>query len=299
MPRIKPQEFQQNSQRFQVKGDSSDSLFRFWRNDSVKRSLQILTLLSSCVLIGCGQGIERSDRRQTKGASLDAVPAAPVTFTFALPDRKQLRLENGAIDSLITGYYYRIQGEGKNCPAEEVHEKAGPYDDGMLINVTVISSCNYLITIELGEYLGESPTIGLKATKINFQDQIQALLSERCASCHPSYTDYAAASAAGRAIVLATESESMPPNAPLPGSEIAMLLSWADHGYLEKDPAAELSPVAQTLGRVFYRNNNNDYLQNYELFGRSNYELRRSLWLQAAGQSAGIRTSQLYTFLAE
>lgn len=266
----------------------------------MKKSLQFFTLLSSLLAMACGQEITRIDQRHTKGASLDAVPMAPVNFTFALPDRFTLRQEMASIDTLITGYYYRIQGEGKNCPEGELHEKAGPYDDGMLINITVYNTCNYLINIQLGEYSDPNANLGIKATNINFQEHIKGLLTERCASCHPSYSDYTAAKDAGRAIVLAAEGETMPPNQPLPGSEIALLLSWADHGFPEKDPLAEtVGPVAKSMGRIFYRNNNNDYLQQYELFGRTNFELRRALWLQPDGQNLGIRTSQLYTFYAE
>ncbi len=261
----------------------------------MKRSLQLFSLLTCAAAIGCGQEVERIERRQTKTASLDAVPNSPVEFTFTLPDRATLRQQIPNIDEMITGYYYKIQGEGNNCPRSEVHEKSGVYDDGMLLKLTVQSSCNYLITVQIGEYSEPSGPAALKATTINFTDHIKPLLSEHCASCHPSYTVYSEAKAAGRAIVMSAENETMPPSRPLEDMSIAMLLSWADHNYPEIDLKAE-APSSLALKRILYRNNNNDYLQSYELFGRSSYELRRSLWLQPEGQAAGLSTNQLYTF---
>lgn len=260
--------------------------------------MKIRVMIVTCfslVLMACG-GETRSDKRQEKGISLDVLAYKPVKFEFMLPDRSTLVSESPDITAKLTGFFYKIQGEGEACPESEVHEDAGSYDDGRLISLNVISACNYLVTIKIGNFQAPA-TAALTATTVNYQEHIQGLVQQNCVSCHASYASYAGVKDAAKAMVMAVENESMPPTAPLAGSEIALFLAWADSGFLENNPTASLpSPQEQSLNKVYYRNDNYDYIQSYELLGRTRYELQRSLWLQAEGQAEGLQTKQLYTF---
>ncbi len=246
--------------------------------------------------VACGGEI-RSDKRQLKGVSLDVRAAKPVAFEFAIPDRSKLAAEVSDINETLTGYYYSVRGEGKSCPSSELHEGAGLYDDGRVIAFDLIGACNYLLTIKLGQFVEPAPTAALTQTVINFQDHIQPIIKTNCVSCHPAYDSYAGVKDAARSMVLAVEDEVMPPTAPLGGSDIALFLAWADGGYLENDPAPHIPSAAEkSIDKVYYRNNNNDFIQSYELLGRTKYELQRALWLQSDGEARGLQTKQLFTF---
>lgn len=263
----------------------------------MKHTLLPLVTLSAALVLStaCGTADEQNYRKVAKGV-LDALPAEPlVDFSFSIPSRINMGLDRDVLQQKMTGYAWRIEGQGANCTDTKVHESFGPYEDGRNYAMQLSASCNYLVKIMVGE-LGIQPALNLAAT-INYDDHIKPVISQQCVSCHVDYEDFSIVSRNASSIVAHVENETMPPTAPLDGALIALFLAWGDDGFQKSNPNPPPITAADTaLGAVYYRNNTNDMIMSYELMGRTTYELRRSLWIQPAGESLGLANQQIYTF---
>lgn len=248
------------------------------------------------LVTACGTEASLNQRQQTLSA-LDAKASTQVYLSFQLPDRQKMILESPDKTALINSYYFRFVGEGPNCPiASEVHEEWGSYEDRKLVGAKVSTACNYRILIKLGQAASEIQT-ALSAPTATYNDTIQALVNTSCVSCHSSFKEASTVRAQGAAIVSVVENGTMPPQKSLSDDAIASFLAWRDGGYLEADPRPSvLTASEQKLSKVYYRNNNDDILQYYELYGVTTKDLRRSLWLQEEGLQDSLQTRQLYTF---
>lgn len=244
--------------------------------------------------LACGSA-EQSYRKVAEN-SLDAKPIQPVEFSFSLPARSNLGLDSNVLLQKMTGYAFRIEGQGEQCRDTNVHESYGAYEDSRTFAMELSGTCNYLVNVMVGELAPAKSELQLTAT-INYNDHIKPVIAQQCVSCHADYKDFSVVAANARSIISYVENESMPPKMPLDGSTIALFLAWGDEGYLESDPNPKVETAADTaLKSVFYRNNTNDYIMSYELLGRSIFELRRSLWIQPDGEALGLANEQIYTF---
>jgi hypothetical protein len=262
----------------------------------VNRTLLPLVTLSTSVALGlaCGSA-ELQNYRKVPQGSLDATPAQPVDFYFSLPSRSNLGLDTSVLQQKMTGFAWRIEGQGDKCTDTKVHESFGPYEDARTYAMQLSATCNYLIKIMVGE-LAPTPALSLTAT-INYDEHIKPVIQQQCVSCHADFSDFSAIEKNATSIVAHVENETMPPNAPLDGATIALFLAWGDDGFKQSNPdPTPVTPADSALSAVFYRNNTNDFIKSYELMGRTTYELRRSLWIQPAGEALGLDNQQIYTF---
>lgn len=247
-----------------------------------------ISLVMSLTLSACGTENKANYRKGTIGAPVaaeavvDTLPRIPVNFK--LPNRNA-----EAAAGAISGYYYRLQGSGEACPATENKEEVGAYVDNKEFILKLANVCDYKVTFKLGVLTGPVLTATL-----NFDGNIKSMLQSNCVSCHETYNDYARVKAKGDLIVQRVEAGH--PTGALSDDDIAKFLAWKDGGYLEKDPSPAPTEKENGLSAVYYRNNNNDSLKGIELKSRTQYELRRSLWLQAAGQSQGLKVNELFSF---
>lgn len=263
----------------------------------MNRTLIPLVTLSASVVLGVACGTAEQNYRKVALGSLDAEPAPPppVEFSFSVPSRSTLGLDTSVLQQKMTGYAWRIEGQGDKCLDTEAHESFGPYEDARTYAMKLSPTCNYLIKIMVGE-LASQPALNLTAT-INYEDHIKPVIQQQCLSCHADYQDFSVIEKNASAIVSHIENETMPPNAPLDGTLIALFLAWGDDGFQQKNPnPTPITPADTALTAVYYRNNINDFIMSYELMGRTTYELRRSLWIQPAGEALGLDNQQLYTF---
>jgi hypothetical protein len=246
-------------------------------------------------LVSCGlSSDEIANYRQKAASSAEAIGDNRVTVSFTIPSREQVDNDAGADHDALTGYYYRIQGEGANCPKEDDFEVVGPYEDAKTVKLALTSACSYRITLKVGTYEAAKAAL---TSKISYTNTIKAVIDSKCLSCHADYASYAGVLAVAPDIVSQVEAGLMPKAGALDQATIAKFVLWGDEGYIESDPnEALISDKEKQITSVFYRNNNNDYVMNYELLGRATYLLRRSLWLQPEGQTAGFTTSKMQTF---
>lgn len=263
----------------------------------MNRTLLPLVTLSASVALAtaCGTAVEEQNLRKVAQGALDAMPAQPVEFSFSLPSRSSLGLDSNLLKEKMTGYAWRIEGQGERCLDTKIHESYGPYEDARTYAMQLSATCNYLVKIMVGE-LAPKPALNLTAT-INYDAHIKPVIQKECVSCHPDYSDFAVVQKNASSIVAHVENETMPPNAPLDGSTIALFLAWSDDGFQKEDPNPPVvMPSDEALSAVYYRNNNNDFIMSYELMGRTTFELLRSLWIQPAGEALGLTNQQIYTF---
>ncbi|WP_141733003.1 hypothetical protein [Oligoflexus tunisiensis] len=257
--------------------------------------LPFVTVSASVVLSTACGSVEEQNLRKVAHGALDAQPARLIDFSFMLPSRSNLGLDQSILQERMTGYAWRIEGQGERCTDEKVHESFGPYEDARTYAMQLLDNCNYLVKIMVGE-LAPQTALNLTAT-INYDEHIKPVIQKECVSCHADYTDFAVIQANASSIVAHIENETMPPNSPLDGATIAMFLAWGDDGFQEKNPnPPQLTPADTALSAVYYRNNTNDFIMSYELMGRTTYELRRSLWIQPDGEALGLDNQQIYTF---
>ncbi|HYX36465.1 MAG TPA: hypothetical protein VE954_25440 [Oligoflexus sp.] len=257
--------------------------------------IPLVTLSTSIVLgLACGS-VEQQNLRKVAQGALDAVPAKLVDFSFSLPSRSNLGLDTSVLQQKMTGYAWRVEGQGDHCTDTKVHESFGPYEDARTYAMQLSDNCNYLVKIMVGE-LAPQTALNLTAT-INYDEHIKPVIQKECVSCHAEYTDFSEIEKDASSIVAHIENETMPPNAPLDGATIALFLAWSDDGFKQSNPnPTPITPADTALSSVFYRNNTNDFIMSYELMGRTTYELRRSLWIQPAGDALGLENQQIYTF---
>jgi hypothetical protein len=245
--------------------------------------------------MACGTSVEEQNLRKVAQGALDALPSQPVDFSFSLPSRVNLGLDAALLNEKMTGYAWRIEGQGERCTDSKVHESFGPYEDARTYAMQLSANCNYLVKIMVGE-LPPQPALNLTAT-INYEQHIKPVIQKECVSCHAEYSDFSVIEKNASSIVAHVENETMPPNSPLDGATIAMFLAWGDDGFKENDPnPTPVTAADEALSAVYYRNNNNDMIMSYELMGRTTFELRRSLWIQPAGEALGLQNSEIYTF---
>lgn len=247
-----------------------------------------LSLALSLGLSACGSENKANYRKGLIGGDAEAVvndvPRVPVNFK--LPSRSA-----DPAATALSAYYYRLEGSGAACPAGEIKEEVGAYVDDQEFLLRLASVCDYKVTIKLGALAG--PAL---SGSLNYQDDIKTIIADHCLSCHETYSDYAELAAKGDLIVSRVETGSMPQNGALSDEEIAKFLAWKDGGYLEKNPDPAPTEKEQGLSAVYYRNNNNDILKGIELKSRTQYELRRSLWLQPEGLALGLSVKELFSF---
>jgi hypothetical protein len=245
--------------------------------------------------MACGTPVEEQNLRKVAQGALDALPSQPVDFSFSLPSRSNLGLDSSILKEKMTGFAWRIEGQGERCTDSKVHESYGPYEDARTYAMQLSANCNYLVKIMVG-VLAPEPALNLTAT-INYDQHIKPVIQKECTSCHPDYTDFSVIEKNASSIVAHVENETMPPNSPLDGGTIALFLAWGDDGFKQSDPnPTPVTPSDEALSEVFYRNNNNDFIMSYELMGRTTFELRRSLWIQPAGEALGLSSQEIYTF---
>ncbi len=263
----------------------------------MKRTLipSFILSVSIAACFACGSAESDQSYRKVAQATLDAVVVQPVKLSFSLPSRTNLGLDAKVLQQNMNGYAWRIVGQGERCVDSKIHESYGPYEDARTYAMELSASCNYLVKIMVGK-LKTTSALNLTAT-INFESHIKPVIQQNCVSCHAGYQDFNEVQKNARSIVAHIENETMPPAAPLDGSIIALFLAWADDGYQQKDPNPSIPTAAEeALSEIYYRNNSNDMINNYELLGRTSYELRRSLWIQPAGEALNLANDQIYTF---
>lgn len=245
----------------------------------------------SLLYTGCGSDKAENYRSKGPGNALEAIAEKPnpVVINFTLPDRSK----DPSLAS-VSGYYFKLLGEGTDCPAGELIEEVGTWDDANReVKFKVNGKCNYAVTMKLGVY--QTPALALMGA-ISFEGDIRPILESQCVSCHETYVDYAEVVANGEMILREIEAKTMPQTAPLSDADIAKFLAWKDGGYTEKAVVAQPSEKEKQLSAVYYQNNKNDYLMAYDLLSRSTYELRRSLWVQPEGQAAGMTLKEISTY---
>lgn len=214
----------------------------------------------------------------------------PVLVSFTLPDRTARPEYAG-----INGYYFKLLGEGADCPSGELIEEVGTWDDANReMKFKVNGKCSYSVTMRLGVYQ-ESTALALQGP-ISFQNDIKPIMESQCVSCHETYIDYNEVKANGEMILREIEAKTMPMAAPLSDADIAKFLAWKDNGYTEKSVVALPSEKEKQLTKIYYQNNKNDYLMAYEMLSRVTIELRRSLWIQADGEAAGLTAKEIATY---
>ncbi|MES2745279.1 MAG: hypothetical protein V4655_07620 [Bdellovibrionota bacterium] len=249
------------------------------------------SLVLSLLLIGCG-GDKVADYRSAKASNtLEAVAEKPnaVLLNFRLPDRGKDPSLSG-----VSGYYYRLVGEGSECPAGELIEDVGAYDDQKReFEFKVNGKCSYAVVMKLGVY--KAPELALTSV-INYENDIKPLIEKNCVSCHETYASYTELVENGEMILREVESKAMPKIAPLSDVDIAKFLAWKDGGYVEKSTTPPPTAKELLITSVYYQNNRNDRMMDYELATRVSFELRRSLWIQPAAVEAGLTVKELSTF---
>lgn len=262
----------------------------------MNRTFIPLFTFTTGLLVSFACGTSEQNYRKVALNSADALPIQPVDFSFSLPARSNLGLDSSVLQQKMTGYAWRIEGQGDKCADSQVHESYGPYQDSRIFAMQLSSTCNYLVKIMVGA-LAEAPAALELTGTINYTDHIKPIITSQCLSCHADYKDFAVVDKIAKTIVTQVENQTMPPSGGLDGSQIALFLAWGDAGFLEKDPNPTVPTAAdQSLSAIYYRNNANDKIMDYELLGRSSFELRRSLWIQPEGQALGLSHEQIFTF---
>ncbi len=251
-----------------------------------------LTLATLSLLTACGMETTANYRTPTFDTQLDAKAVKPnaVLINFTLPDRTSQPEYKS-----LSGYYYRLVGEGAACPTGEVIEEVGTWEDANNeVKFQVNGKCNYAVTVRYG-VIGAASGLALGST-INWTDDIKPIIQSNCASCHENYLDYATVVQEADDIIRQIEAGTMPKIAPLAVADVAKFLGWKDGGFEQKTAVVLPSEKEKALSEVYYENNRNDYLMSYEIISRSTYELRRSLWIQPDGEKAGLSVKEVSTW---
>lgn len=241
----------------------------------------------SAQLFACGSSPDSNLNLRNKASELDGVSGRQIDFYFGLPDRSLI--EGGDAASAVNGFYYKLQGKGDKCPGGDVYEATVGFEDNKFVSFPINANCSYDLTFRLGR-LAEGEGQALAGSKLNFATDIKPLLEKNCSSCHSEYQDYASFRAVADQAILDIESGVMPQGAPLSDDEVAVFLAWQAAGYLEADDTLPESAEAQKLSSVYYRNNNDDILNSYELLGRTFFQVVRTLWIQPEGQAQGFNS---------
>ncbi len=257
----------------------------------MKKKFLILSFIVS-MAYGCGKEAAKSYRNGSEN-SFKGIISLPVLFSFSLPPRNSFKLDEATQLSRINGYAWRVDGQGKNCQDSIAHESFGSYEDGKKFSFNISGTCSYFVTVMLGELASTKLSL---TDRITYIQQVQPIMDQQCVSCHTEFSSFAGVRAQAKNIVASIEAGTMPPSGALADEKIALFLAWADAGFAEKDlKEQEPNVVNSALSEVFYRNNYNDRITDYELLGRTSYELRRSLWIQPAAEALGLQTTQVFT----
>jgi hypothetical protein len=246
----------------------------------------IMSLISlSLGLVACGENTANYRKGLIGAAEAVSDNLLRIPVNFKLPNR------NGdpALASM-NAYYYRLEGSGANCPATEDKEELAAYEDDKEFILKLTEVCDYKVTIKLGVMGGTA-----LASTVNFDQNIRDIVSKNCVSCHETYSDYKELQSTGDLVVQRVEAG----HGELSDENIATFLAWKDSGFLEKNPNPEPTEKELGLSQVYYRNNNDDVLLGVYLKSRTEYELRRSLWLQSEGKAAGASKTEILSYDTE
>ncbi len=242
----------------------------------------------------CGEPKAQNNRHLQSGPMAEFMEWT-VTLSFALPSRDSFQLESSTLTDAINGFVWQILPQGENCQDSKIHEAYGAYDSSKIFTIRLSGTCSYLVKVMLGERAGSSLQ---ELPPISYKQHIDPLVQQNCVSCHAEFANFAGVRSQANNILALVESGDMPPTSALDTGSKALFLAWGDGGFVENEQDKRpLSPAEQYLGRIFYRNNYNDLIQDYELRGRSAFELRRSLWIQPAATAWGLRTNQVNTII--
>ncbi|RYZ59151.1 MAG: hypothetical protein EOP07_04975 [Proteobacteria bacterium] len=236
-------------------------------------------------LLACGENKANYRKGTIGGAEAISDNLLRIPVNFKLPNRSG----DPALASM-NAYYYRLQGSGADCPTTEDKEELAPYEDDKEFILRLSEVCDYKVTIKLGVMGGTA----LAAT-VNFDQNIRDIVSANCVSCHETYSDFKELAGKGDLVVQRVEAG----HGDLKDSDIATFLAWKDGGFLEKNPNPLPTEKELGMSTVYYRNNNDDVLMGIYLKSRTQYELRRSLWLQTEGKAAGASTPEFLSYDAE
>jgi hypothetical protein len=246
----------------------------------------IISLISLSLGLGaCGENTANYRKGTTGGAEAAADNLLRIPVNFKLPNRG-----GDAALAGMNAYYYRLQGSGADCPITEDKEELAPYEDDKEFILKLTEVCDYKVTIKLGVMAGTA-----LSASVNFDQNIRDIVSANCVSCHETYSDFNELKGKGDLVVQRVEAG----HGSLKDPDIATFLAWKDGGFLEKNPNPAPSEKELGMSTVFYRNNNDDVLMGVYLKSRTQYELRRSLWLQSEGKAAGASTSEFLSYDVE
>lgn len=250
-----------------------------------------LTLMSGA----CRQEEPIVDKRSIRSVSQDARPGNP-NILFYLPAPDSIITDAETLGSPLDIYYLRVDALGDDCEdGGTVLEQSGPYPNNSEEPIALPSKdgCDYEVEFLLGS-TAEPLDPDATSETITYESPIAKSLNDHCLSCHPGYNSYEAVMLVKDEIVFQVENSLMPPDGGLPDVSIAAYLAWQANGFLESDPnKPEPDSLRATVRQVFYRNNRNSTVYNYQLLGRRYLVYEESLWLQEIGYQAGYRSTEL------
>lgn len=241
----------------------------------------------STILLHCVQCGEELNYRETASQELDSNAAVGETtdFYLTLPDRSLLEERIPTVKDELNFFLIELRPEGDQCNDSEAIIRQDSYVDELEFKFALNRSCSYAINIVFG-----SKANSLALQSISYEASIKALVDNSCVSCHVEYASYDGMSSDFENIIFQIENRLMPPpeEPRLSDRDIAMFSAWRAGGYLNEDPNAipEESPL-NNFAKVFYRNNYNEYVFDFELENNTFVIYDDSVWLQENGESQG------------
>ncbi|MFW7380694.1 MAG: hypothetical protein ACOH5I_17910 [Oligoflexus sp.] len=277
-----------------------DALIEEDRNVMVKIAneyFKILIVFSMIALVACDEE-EVDQRRLSSWRSADLEVKNGPDIRIHLPQRQDIISSDLAVEELLNSYYLKLVPEGQLCKDDKVIEVLAPYEDQATLELASQRLCDYRLELLVGysdpQILASVSSQAAMNSPINYQDHIQVIVQQQCLTCHPDYDTYDGLIAAGDELVFQVENKLMPPIDELDTTEIAQFLAWKANNYAEKSPKAEQTDsLVAKMTEVYYRNNLNTMIFEYMLLNVKYFVYQDSLWLQPAGDRAGLETIEV------
>ena len=246
--------------------------------------LKIILSIISLGMIQCGVELDyRIDREQ--GLDGSAAQADTTDFFLTLPDRKDFSDEIPVIDSELNYFLIELLPSGELCEQTEAITSKGAFEDSKEFQFALSRSCSYEVKVIFGS---RNPSFALQS--VSYEGQLKTIIDAHCVSCHENYASYQGMEADFANIVLQVENQTMPPaeEPALSSFQIANFSAWKSGGYINEDPnKIEEGDAVAEFSKIFYRNNHNEFVFDFQLKNNTFVIYDASVWLQSDGSDAG------------
>lgn len=244
-------------------------------------------------MTACG---DPKGKEYRKGSTASADAGGRVILRVAVPDISTLSGEVAGAATQTTGMAIDVKPVGSGCKTSAKND-VKPYKAGDA-SVEVNGDCDLDVTVAIG-VIGDA-TLRLSAESPNYDDDIKALVTSKCAGCHGASSSNGDLSSYAALKALAADSVTrmkttdsgklMPPGSALPADSISLFEKWVADGSPEKAGAS--GGTAQSLSKIFYKNNSAKRISKSTLSSAS-VNVALALDLQQDGKDQGFSTAIL------